>query len=125
MRAYRGVIQDGVGDMGMRFRNFPEIFNAAAGEQLAAGTLNVRVDESVPFRETFRVKGADIREPNQDLIFEECRVNGVRAYRVRPLNLKTGRGGHGDHILELASGFHFKSEGGLKNGDSVEIVFAD
>ena len=35
-------------------------------------------------------------------LFEVCRINGSWAYRIRPFNLLTGAGGHGDEILEIA-----------------------
>jgi hypothetical protein len=34
---------------------------------------------------------------------EVCRIDGFWAYRIRPYNLLTGRGGNGDHILEISS----------------------
>jgi CTP-dependent riboflavin kinase len=119
---FRGTIQNGVKDFAARMKNYPDVFDNATGEKLFPGTLNVRLARKVPIKEEFRIVGADIGEPNQDLLFERCRINGKNAYRIRPLNLKTGRGGHGDHIIEIACSEYLKGSG-LKDGDTVEIEF--
>jgi len=85
-----------------RMTNYREVFQKATGQELFPGTLNVRVDRRIPVREDFRVKGVEITEPEQDLILERCRINGIEAFRIRPLHLKTGLGGHGDETLEIA-----------------------
>lgn len=103
MLKIQGHLVDGIGDFRKRMTKYPEIFAAAAGEPLFPGTLNIRVDFPVPPAEHFRIKGSEIGEPEQDLLFEVCRVNDVWAYRIRPWNLLTHLGGHGDHILEIAA----------------------
>jgi CTP-dependent riboflavin kinase len=103
MLQIEGQLVDGIGDFRKRMTRFPDVFAAATGERLFPGTLNVRVASPIPAVEHFRIKGSEIGEPEQDLLFEVCRVNDVWAYRIRPLNLLTGAGGHGDHILEMAS----------------------
>jgi hypothetical protein len=85
-----------------RMREFPEVFERATGEHLYEGTLNVNVGKPIPVREHFRIRGAEINEPEQDLLFEVCRINQIWAYRIRPFYLATGGGGHGDHIIEIA-----------------------
>lgn len=82
---------------------FAEVFRRATGEKLVKGTLNVDVGRRIPAKEHFKIRGAEIGEPEQDLLFEVCRVNGLWGYRIRPYNLNTGGGGHGDNILEIAS----------------------
>ena len=82
---------------------FPEIFERATGQRLFPGTLNLDVGQEIEAREHFRLLGRDIGEPGQDLLFEIVRVNGLWAYRIRPYDLGDGSGGHGDHILEIAS----------------------
>jgi hypothetical protein len=62
----------------------------------------VKIDREMRIKEDFRIPGADIGEPDQDLIFEKCLINGTKAYRIRPYRLETGAGGHGDDILEIA-----------------------
>jgi hypothetical protein len=37
-----------------------------------------------------RIRGVDIGYPQQDLLFEVCRINGIWAYRIRPYNLNRG-----------------------------------
>jgi CTP-dependent riboflavin kinase len=80
---------------------YPDVFRRAIGE-VYPGTLNVKVAKNVEIKEACRILGADINEPGQDLLIERCRINGIRAYWIRPRDLKTGRGGHGDNILEIA-----------------------
>jgi CTP-dependent riboflavin kinase len=103
MRILTGDIVDGVGDFRQRMTAYAHVFERATGERLFPGTLNVRVSEPVAAVEHFRIIGAEIGEPEQDLLFEICRINGVWAYRIRPFNLYNGSGGHGDHILEIAA----------------------
>jgi CTP-dependent riboflavin kinase len=80
---------------------YPEVFERATGEKLFPGTLNVNVGEPVKIKEHFRILGKELNEP-EDFLFEVCRINGIWAYRVRPLDAM-GNGGHGDQILEIAS----------------------
>jgi len=97
---------------------YPEAFERATGEQLYPGTLNVKVSELVPVKEHFRIRGAEINEPEQNLLFEVCRINGIWAYRIRPLDAMGG-GGHGDDILEIACSKKIPNVG---PGAEVEIV---
>jgi CTP-dependent riboflavin kinase len=83
--------------------DYPEVFAAATGQHLFPGTLNIRVGAPIPPVEHFRIRGTEIGEPEQDLLFEVCRVNDIWAYRIRPWHLLTHSGGHGDDILEIAA----------------------
>ena len=85
-----------------RMNEYPEVFERATGEHLYLGTLNVNVGKPIPVREHFRIRGTEINEPEQDLLFEVCRINQIWAYRIRPFHLVTGEGGHGDDIIEIA-----------------------
>jgi hypothetical protein len=80
---------------------FRAAYRKATGEDLWKGTLNVQINRCIPVKEHFRIRGKDISEPEQDLLFEICRVNGIWAFRIRPYNLCTGAGGHGDNIFEI------------------------
>ena len=114
------VTERGCGDMARRMNNHPEAFRSATGELLIAGTVNVDVGTPVLPREHFRILADDINEPiPQDLLFEICRVNGIWGYRIRPLDLRNGSGGHGDHILELSSSQKLPNQ----PGSQVEIAF--
>lgn len=103
MLEVKGQLFDGLRHFTRRMTEFPEIFQAATGERLFPGTLNVRVGQRIPPVEHFRIKGSEIGEPEQDLLFEVCRINGVWAYRIRPWNLLDHSGGHGDDVLEIAA----------------------
>ncbi len=98
-----GKVKNGVRHFTERMNNYPHVFKAATGEDLYPGTINVEVNCEIPIKEDFRIRGSDIGETEQDLLFEKCQINGIDAYRIRPYNLKTGAGGHGDHILEISS----------------------
>ena len=101
-RKVRGQVVNGSNHFERRMKNYRHIFTKAAGRELFPGTINVKIDHSIKVREDFRIKGSEIDEPEQDLIFERCNINGIEAFRIRPLNLKTGSGGHGDDTLEIA-----------------------
>ena len=118
----KGRVTDGVGDFRVRMTRYPDVFERATGERLFPGTLNVDIGTPLRVREDFRVRGADIGEPGQDLIFERCVIAGHKAYRIRPFQLKGGGGGHGDHILEIASALELRPMLAAK-GDAVEIEF--
>jgi len=102
-----------------RMMEYPEVFERGTGERLYRGTLNVNVGKPIPVREHFRIRGAEINEPEQDLLFEVCRINQIRSYRIRPFHLVTGEGGHGDHILEIAC---FHKIPNVLPGTEVEIA---
>jgi CTP-dependent riboflavin kinase len=82
-----------------RMNQYPEVFERATGEALFPGTLNVNVGGTIKIHEHFRIRGHELNEP-EDFLFEVCRINGLWAYRIRPLDAM-GNGGHGDHILEI------------------------
>jgi hypothetical protein len=68
------------------------------------------------------MRGIEINEP-EDFLFERCRINGIPAYRIRPLNLINGGGGHGDHMLEIACSVEIPD---VPHGTVVEIeLFRD
>jgi len=102
MSTLRGVVVQGCGHFTVRMTKFEEVFRKATGESLVPGTLNIEVARPIPIKVDIRITGEDINEPEQDLLIEKCAINGIPAYRIRPYNLTTGGGGHGDHILEIA-----------------------
>lgn len=81
--------------------NFCAAYRKGTGEDLWKGTLNVEINRCIPVKEHFRIRGKEISEPEQGLLFEICRVNGIWAFRIRPYNLCTGVGGHGDSTFEI------------------------
>jgi len=99
----RGLVEAGIGAWRPRMERFPEVFRQLTGEPLFPGTLNIRIDRPLAIRTELRIAGAEIGEPEQDMLFERCTVNGIKAYRLRPFQPATGLGGHGDHILEIVS----------------------
>jgi hypothetical protein len=99
---------------------YPGVFRNATGTDLHPGTINVSVETPIPVREDFRIRGTAIGEPQQDLIFERCRINGRDAFRIRPFQLPTGGGGHGDDILEITCSAEIPD---LVAGTQVEVEF--
>ncbi len=108
----------GAKDFSRRMNKYHTVFESATGEKLFPGTLNVDVGEEIPIREDFRIQGAEINEPDQDLLFEVCRIKGRWAYRIRPLDA-IGKGGHGDRILEITCRDEIP---GVPPGTEVEIT---
>ena len=100
-----------------RMNDFPEIFERATGERLIPGTLNVNVGVQTPVTEHFRIHGREINE-TEEFLFEVCQINGIWAYRIRPLD-NSGGGGHGDHILEITCS---KLIPDVQPGTEVEIA---
>jgi len=102
MKLVRGSVcpdAEGLKHFSRRMREYPEVFERATGERLYEGTLNVNVGERIQIKEHFRIHGKELNE-QEDFLFEICRINGIWAYRIRPLDAMGG-GGHGDHIIEI------------------------
>ena len=116
-----GTIEHGIGAWRPRMTRFPEVFRRATGEELFPGTLNVRIDAPLPIEAEIRISGAEIEEPEQDVLLERCRINGIRAYRLRPFQPATGAGGHGDHILEIVCTQELRPL--LSGSDTVVVEF--
>ena len=114
-----GIVKKGIRDFTKRFNNYPNVFKEITGVDLYPGTINVEVTLPVEVKEDFRIKGSKINEPNQDLIFEKCEINGYMAFRIRPYNIYTGEGGWGDNILEISSTTFIPD---LVEGSIVEIT---
>jgi CTP-dependent riboflavin kinase len=121
MLLLKGQPVDGLGHFWKRMTDYSEVFAAATGQRLFPGTLNICVDAPVPPVEHFRIRGTEIGEPEQDLLFEVCRVNDIWAYRIRPWHLLTHSGGHGDHILEIAASVELRP--GLTGKDVTVGLF--
>jgi CTP-dependent riboflavin kinase len=100
-----------------RMNQYREVFEKATGEKLFPGTLNVNVGQHIKIREHFRIYGKELNEP-EDFLFEVCCINGLWAYRIRPLDA-AGNGGHGDHILEICCHHEIPN---VPPGTEVEIA---
>jgi CTP-dependent riboflavin kinase len=119
----RGTIcadAQGLKHFSRRITQYSAVFEKATGEILYPGTLNVDIGRPFPVREHFRIRGTEINEPEQDLLFEVCRINRIWAYRIRPFQLATGEGGHGDNIVEIACAQKIPE---VPSGTRVEIAF--
>lgn len=117
-----GVVVSGNGAWRPRIERFPEVFRAACGESLFAGTLNVQLERPLSIQPDFMIPGAEIGEPEQDMLFERCTINGVPAFRLRPYQAATGLGGHGDHILEIVSAIELRPR--LAGSDRIVVEFS-
>jgi len=120
MRVTGRVIQ-GTGAWKPRIERFPEVFIAHFGFPLFPGTLNVLIEAPLPIRAAFRIPGSEIGEPEQDMLFERCLIDGFEAFRLRPFQPATGAGGHGDHILEIVSAQELRPL--LRDRDCVIVAF--
>ncbi len=103
-----------------RINNYGDVFKKATGVDLFPGTINVVVDRAIPVKADFKIDGADINEPEQDLLFERCLINDIPAFRIRPFQPKTGKGGWGDHVLEISSARKIEN---VEPGCTVTISF--
>jgi hypothetical protein len=118
----KGSIHDGSGHFRKRMTDFCHVFEMATGEKLFPGTLNIHLPTPISINEHFRISGASIEEPEQDLLFEICRVNSIWAYRIRPFQPATGNGGHGDHVIEIACSEQLRTRPDFLDSE-IEIVF--
>jgi hypothetical protein len=126
MTTLRGTVVSGFRHFTRRMTEFPEAFRKAAGEDLYPGTINIDVGKPIAIREHRRIIGSEIGEPFQDLLLEPCAINGISAWRIRPLvldaraGLPVGEGGHGDHILEISCAVKIPD---ASPGSQIEITF--
>ena len=116
-----GRVIHGTGAWRPRIERFPQVFIAHFGYPLFPGTLNVLLDAPLPVRAEFRIPGSEIGEPEQDMLFERCLIDGLEAFRLRPFQPATGAGGHGDHILEIVSPQELRPL--LRDRDCVTVEF--
>lgn len=70
MKIVEGSLHNGSGDFTKRMTRFPGVFKHATGEELFPGTLNVQVKEEIEIKEHFRIRGSEIQEPDQDLLWK-------------------------------------------------------
>ena len=118
-----GVVVHGIGAWRPRMERFPEVFRSLTGERLFPGTLNVLLEQPLPIRAEYTIRGSEIGEPEQDMLFERCTVNGIPAFRLRPFQPATGAGGHGDHILEIVAPVELRPL--LSGSEKVIVEFPD
>jgi hypothetical protein len=128
MRIVKGKIENGCGHFEKRMKNNSHAFNETTRETLFPGTLNIRevTNSDVKITEDFRIRSEDIDdsgidESDQDFIFEICRVKGKWAYRVRPCNRETHKGGHGDCVLEIACSTRIRDLPHCNEGEEIEV----
>lgn len=114
-----GIVTSGSRHFEKRITTYGPEFEKVTGGKLFPGTINVKVNHNIKVKEDFRLIGKNINEPDQDLIFEKCLINGIKAFRIRPLNLHDGSGGHGDNILEISS---FVEIPNVHKGRRVEVT---
>jgi CTP-dependent riboflavin kinase len=98
-----GRVIEGMGAWRPRIERFPEVFRRGLGQPLFPGTLNVQIDRPLAIHHDIRIPGSLIGEPEQDMLFERCLIEGIEAFRLRPFQSASGAGGWGDHILEIVS----------------------
>lgn len=101
-----GKVQKNAGAFSKRISDFTQTFVHATGiPNLHAGTLNVWSDEYVAIWPDFMIKGEDLDNPDQDCLFEGCKIivdgKEYSGFRVRPFHRPTGGGGNGDKCLEI------------------------
>ena len=122
----RGRLVDGVKHFQARIGTYPTAFKFTLGFAPYPGTLNVDIGSPLKIREERRLLGAAIGEPHQDLLFEACTVAGQQCFRVRPLDLRSGAGGHGDHIIEVVSAVRLRDLlQGTENDIAIEFSRRD
>lgn len=108
-----GRLERGVGHFRPRMRKFASLFREATGEILVEGTMNVRMEREILFREHFRIAQLEGDEWGWSgpMLFEICKIDGHWAYRIK--------GGHGPIIAEIACS-HLVPK---THGDRVQLEF--
>ncbi len=120
-----GEVRKNAGAFSVRIKAFKAKFVEATGiPDLHEGTLNVWAEECVAIWPQFMIEGSDLDKPNEDYLFENCKVivdgKEYDGFRVRPYHRPDGGGGNGDKCMEIIAG----TIPGVKLGMSVTLEFA-
>lgn len=108
-----GRLQSGVGHFKPRMKKFADVFREATGECLIEGTVNVKMDREVPFRQHFQITelAGDEWGWTGPVRFEICRIDSLWAYRIK--------GGHPNIVAEITCAQRLPKA----HGDRVELEF--
>ena len=123
MKSVIGKIAVGSGQWTKRMERAGPVFNEATGETLHHGTLNIKLAEEIAIEEHFRVLGEKTGDQHENYLLEICRVDGIWAYRVRPLGHDGVSGGWGDSVLEILCKDGLREKLGKGTGDEVTVEF--
>jgi CTP-dependent riboflavin kinase len=119
VRIIEGVVVAGYGKAGERLARFhPKIENRTGLEHLVPGTLNLQMAQPyyvTPFASLERSEYG-----YEEVLFERCRVGGLRCLIVRPRSHEKGAA-HGPAHLEIMSDRHLRTSLGLTDGASVGV----
>jgi CTP-dependent riboflavin kinase len=102
MRHVKGKVQTGFKDFTRRMTDhrfaFEKVFNCVPHP----GTINVKVDRAIAIQADCTIP--DPIDTRQILLIENCLINGIPGFRIRPSVIDNPTlGGHGDDILEISS----------------------
>lgn len=123
MRVLKGRVVTGVGNFSFWIEKLQDLYREKTGMRLFPGTLNIQLDE--PFelpRERARLE-AEEYGGTVSVSIVPCRVFGREAFILR--TDKADSEPESKKILEVACEVKLREQHQLRDGDLVEVVFAD
>ena len=120
MRVIEGTVGSGYGVAKFNLAPFHHLIESRSGlVGLLGGTLNVAV--GLPYHVTPVAKLTRAEYYNyEEILFQRCRVGGIRCLIMRPETHERG-GGHGPSHLEIMSDRHLRTALGLMDGSIIAI----
>jgi CTP-dependent riboflavin kinase len=119
VRVLNGVVVAGYGKAGERLARFhPRIENRTGLERLVPGTLNVRIPQ--PYYVTPFASLTQAEYGYEEVLFERCRVGGLRCLIARPKSHERGEA-NGPAYLEIMSDQHLRKVLSLSDGAAVSV----
>lgn len=115
-----GRVTAGQGDLAQWMSLHADAYEAATGQRLVPGSLNVvlghewTLPQDVPIR-----LGPDRVGVGMSLV--PCRLEGVEAFIARTDRNDAGTGAHSRRVIEVVSSVHLRDELGLEDGHEVTI----
>ena len=116
----KGKICSGQGVGAFYVNKISEYFKSQYGIKLFPGTLNVELAKNFVLESNEKI-AKKAYGGTQDVILKEVKINGHKAYLLRPEVNNAGIGDQALNILEIAADVCFRKEYHLKDGDEVEI----
>jgi CTP-dependent riboflavin kinase len=118
VRVFQGTVRSGYGVAGKNLIGQHHLIESRTGlRDLVEGTLNVAIASPYYVKPIAKLTRTEYRE---EILFQRCRVGGVRCLIMRPETHEAGAA-HGPSHLEIMSDRHLRTSMGLKDGSVMAV----
>jgi len=117
----KGTIKKGLGEGRYWISKLNPIFIKKNNMELFPGTLNIQVEKDYKIEDKYQTISGIEYGGTEEVLIQECKLFGEKAYIVRPKRNNEPRGDHPLNIIEIISNINFREKYKLKDNDIVEI----